>query len=387
MRHTPPGRDFRRPTDWRRNQALGPFAAFTDTRKTLAASKTERTPGARRGRRAYRRSLARRTREKGVLVKAALRRFPDVRRKNPVRAAGEQDPHVSQAREGEGSGIAFRMWAEDAALHAREGSGSNFPDMRKRPCKQRRFRALPTPANTKIARRKQKTEANYASCGGFVKPSGADKCSRKPLSGRVPRWIYQPLRDCRMQPPGGNPCKRNFLDALPTPVRSSNAVAKLHSSCQAEFPRCICETQRGRQMQSQTLIMRSSPVDLPNPVGLSNAVAKWNFSPGSGVSSVNSQTPTGLSNAAARWNLSPGGEDFSVHLPRTAGSSNAVARRQPSPSGVPRWIYQTLQDCRIQSRGGKPCWAEVPRCICESQRDRQMQPPGRTSRQAAESPR
>ena len=280
MRHTPPGRDFRRPTDWRCNQALGPFAAFADARKTLAASKTERAPGAHRRRRTYRRLLARRTREKCVLVKAALRRFPDVRRKNPVRAAGEQDPHVSQAREGEGSGIAFRMWAEDAALHAREGSGSNFPDMRKRPCKQRRFRALPTPANTKIARRKQKTEANYASCGGFVKPSGADKCSRKPLSGRVPRWIYQPLRDCRMQPPGGNPCKQNFFDTFAKP----------------------CEIIKCSRKVAQLLPSRVSSMHLRRTAGPTNAVAKRQPLPG-GVPMVHLRNLCGTAECSRKVEL------------------------------------------------------------------------------------
>ena len=234
------------------------------------------------------------------------------------------------------------------------------------------------------------------------------------------------------------PLQAEALQSAANTRKHKNCSEKTEDGSKLCFLRWICQTQRGRQMQSQTLIGQSSPVDLPTPAGLSNAVAmrqplpsgissmhlrrtagptnavarwnlspgsgvssanlqppaglsnaaaKWNFSPGSGVSSANLQTPTGLSNAAARWNLSPGGEDFSVHLPRTAGSSNTVARRQPSPSGVPRWIYQTLQDCRIQLRGGKPCWAEVPRCICESQRDRQMQPPGGTSRQAAESPR
>ena len=295
MRHTPPGRDFRRPTDWRRNQALGPFAAFADARKTLAASKTERTPGAHRRRRTYRRSFSRRTREKCVLVKAALRRFPDVQRKNPVRAADEQDPYVSQAREEEGSGIAFRMWAEDAALHAREGSGSNFPDMRKRPCKQRRFRALPTPANTKIARRKQKTEANYASCGGFVKPSGADKCSRKPLSGRVPRWIYQPLRDCRMQLPCDN-------------------------LCQAEFPRCICEEQRGRQMQS--------------PGGTSRQAAEF---------------PRQICNPLRDCRMRP-----------QSGTSRQAAES-------PRQICKPLRDCHMQPPGGTSRRAvKISRCICQA---------------------
>ena len=263
--------------------------------------------------------------------------------------------------------------------------------MRKRPCKQRRFRALPTPANTRIARRKQKTEASYASCGGFVKPSGADKCSRKLLSCGVPRWIYQPLRDCRMQLPCDNLCQAEFPRCIANPceiIKCSRKVAQL-------LPSRVSSVHLRRTAGPTNAVARwnlspgsgVSSANLKPPAGLAKAAANWNFSPGSGVSSANSQTPTGLSNAAARWNLSPGGEDFSVHLPRTAGSSNAVARRQPSPSGVPRWIYQTLQDCRIQSRGGKPCWAEVPRCICESQRDRQMQPPGRTSRQAAESPR
>ncbi len=131
------------------------------------------------------------------------------------------------------------MRAEDAALHAREGSGSNFPDMRKRPCKQRRFRALPTPANTKIARRKQKTEASYASCGGFVKPGGA-----------------------------------------------------------------------------------------------SNAVARWNFSPGSGISSANLQTFAGLSNAVARRQSSPSGGGSPVHLRNPAGPPNVIAGRQTSPGRV-----------------------------------------------------
>ena len=387
MRHTPPGQDFRRPTGWRRNQALGPFAAFADARKTLAASKTERAPGARRGRRAYRRSLSRRTREKVRLGQGGAATLSRRAKEKPCQGGGRARPaRIPGAR---------RRRFRHSVSHV--GGGRCASCARRKRKQLSRYaqaplqaEALQSAANTRKHKNcSEKTEdgSKLASCGGFVKPSGAPNAVANSYHAEFPDGFTNPCGTVECSCHATTFAKRNFLDALPTPVRSSNAVAKLHSSCQAEFPRCICETQRGRQMQSQTLIMRSSPVDLPNPVGLSNAVAKWNFSPGSGVSSVNSQTPTGLSNAAARWNLSPGGEDFSVHLPRTAGSSNAVARRQPSPSGVPRWIYQTLQDCRIQLRGGKPCWAEVPRCICESQRDRQMQPPGRTSRQAAESPR
>ena len=70
------------------------------------------------------------------------------------------------------------------------------------------------------------------------------------------------------------PLQAEALQSAANTRKHKNCSEKTEDGSKLCFLRWICQTQRGRQMQSQTLIGQSSPVDLPTPAGLSNAAAR-----------------------------------------------------------------------------------------------------------------
>ena len=224
--------------------------------------------------------LARRTREKCVLVKAALRRFPDVRRKNPVRTADEQDPHVSRACEEEGSGIAFSHESGGRCASCARRKRKQLSRYAQAPLQAE---ALQSAANTRKHKNcSEKTEDGSKLCflRWICETRRGVKCGRKPLSGGVPRWIYQPLRDCRMQPPGGNPCKQNFFDTFAKP----------------------CEIIKCSRKVAQLLPSRVSSMHLRRTAGPTNAVAKRQPLPG-GVPMVHLRNLCGTAECSRKVEL------------------------------------------------------------------------------------
>ena len=163
-------------------------------------------------------------------------------------------------------------------------------------------------------------------------PSGTSRRAVK-----ISRCICQEQRDHQMQSPGDSPRQAEFPGGFTKPCRTVEYSCEAANLAGRRFPDAFANPSEIAKCSRQVELLarqRSLLGKFANPAGLLNAAARWNLSPGSGISSADLQTFAGLSNAVAKRQSSPSGGGSPMHLRNTAGPPNVITRRQTSPGRV-----------------------------------------------------